>query len=288
MRSLVFLNGFFVASENARVSIFDRGFCYGDGLFETMRAYKGKVFRLDLHLDRLYQSAPLIYLDLPLTRREMGVIVRETLKINKVSNAIVRLTLTRGESASGLRIDPNTPPTMVVHTRPLERLPEYMYQDGVNISLISSSASKIANLRVQVKSGNYLSHILLREMASANNCQEAILLDENNRITDGTTSNIFMVRDNVLITPQVNEYVLPGVTRHVVLEIARKRGIPCREQILTPQDVYSADEVFLTNTGIELLPVHQADNQVIGDGKPGFLTKMLYREFLKFVDEQVS
>jgi branched-chain amino acid aminotransferase len=288
MRSLVFLNGVFVTDENARVSIFDRGFCYGDGLFETMRAYKGKVFRLDLHLDRLYQSAPLIHLDLPVTRKEIRAIIRETLKINKVSDAIVRLTLTRGESISGLRIDPNAPPTMVVHTRPLEHLPEHMYQDGVNISLIPSSAGKIADLRVQVKSGNYLSRLLLREMASANKCQEAILLDENNKVTDGTTSNIFMVRDNILITPQVNEYVLPGVTRHVVLEIARKRGVPCSEQILTCQDIYSADEVFLTNTGIEILPVRQADNQIIGDGKPGLLTKMLHREFLKFVDEHVS
>lgn len=288
MRSLVFLNGFFVAEENARVSIFDRGFCYGDGLFETMRSYKGKIFRLDLHLDRLYQSAPLIHLALPVTRKEMRAIIRETLKLNGATDAIVRLTLTRGESASGLRIDPNAPPTMVVLTRPLERLPEHMYQDGVNISLVSSSASKIADLRVQVKSGNYLSRILLREVASANKCQEAILLDENNRVTDGTTSNIFMVRDNILITPQVNEYVLPGVTRHVVLEIARKRGIPCREQMLMRQDIYSADEVFLTNTGIEILPVHQADNHVIGDGKPGLLTKVLCREFLKFVEEQVS
>ncbi len=286
MKSLVFLNGFFVESENARVSVLDRGFCYGDGLFETMRSYHGKIFRLDLHVERLYRSAPLIYLDLPVTRKELIAIARETLRTNGIPDAIVRLTLTRGESAGGLRINPNAPPTLVVNVRPIDPLPSHMYEEGVNI-LISRGASKIPGLSPQVKSGNYLSRILLREMAAISKCQEAILLDEDGRITDGTTSNIFIVRDKVLFTPQINEYVLPGITRHVVLDIARNRNIPYSEQILTKEDVYLADEVFLTNTGIEILPVHQADNHVIGDGKPGPLTQLLYREFLKIVEEQV-
>lgn len=287
MKSLVFLNGFFVDSENARVSVLDRGFCYGDGLFETMRSYNGRIFRLDLHVERLYRSAPLIYLDLPVTRKELTAIVRETLRTNGIQDAIVRLTLTRGESAGGLRINPNAPPTLVVSVRPRDPLPSQMYKDGVNICLISSSAGKIAGLTPQVKSGNYLSRILLREMAAANECQEAILLDEHDRITDGTTSNIFIVRGKVLLTPQINEYVLPGITRHVVLDIARNMNIPYREENLKKEDVYSADEVFLTNTGIEILPVHQADSHVIGDGKPGPLTQLLYQEFLKIVEDQV-
>lgn len=287
MKSLVFLNGFFVDSENARVSVLDRGFCYGDGLFETMRSYNGRIFRLDLHVERLYRSAPLIYLDLPVTRKELTAIVRETLRTNGIQDAIVRLTLTRGESSGGLRINPKAPPTLVVSVRPVDPLPGQMYKDGVNICLISSSASKIPGLTPQVKSGNYLSRILLREMAATNKCQEAILLDEHDRITDGTTSNIFIVRDKVLLTPQINEYVLPGITRHVVLDIARNMNIPCREQTLTKDDVYSADEVFLTNTGIEILPVQQADNHVIGDGKPGPLTQSLHCGFLKIVEDQV-
>lgn len=286
MESIVFLNGFFVALKNARVSILDRGFCYGDGLFETMRSYKGKVFRLDLHLERLFSSAPLIYLDLPVTCHEMSAIVRETLRRNNCADAIIRLTVTRGESIPGLRIDPTAPPTLVVFVRPIAPLSEQLYRDGVTITFFPSSACRISGITRQVKSGNYLSQILLRKAAESGSFLEAILLDDEGRVTEGTTTNIFTIHNGVLRTPPLSEYVLPGITRHIVLEIARGKSIPCREENITQQDIYAADEVFLTNTGVEVLPVRQAGDIVIGQGKPGKLTRLLHREFLNTVEQQ--
>ena len=286
MESIVFLNGFFVELKNARVSILDRGFCYGDGLFETLRAYNGKVFRLDLHLERLFSSALLIHLDLPVTRREMGTIVQETLRRNSHSSAMIRLTVTRGESASGLQINPAAPPTLVVFIRPLTLLPAHLYLDGVSITLHPSSACKIIGVPLQVKSGNYLSQILLRKTAETANSMEAILLDDQGRVTEGTSANIFIIHNGILKTPPLSEHVLPGITRQVVLEIARMKGVPCQEESFAPQDIYNADEVFLTNTGVEILPVRQASDIIIGNGKPGRLTRLLHQEFLKIVEQQ--
>lgn len=286
MDSIVFLNGFFVKLQNARVSIMDRGFCYGDGLFETLRAYNGKVFRLDLHWDRLYRSAPMIHLDLPLTRGELSVIIQETLRRNNYSDAIIRLTITRGESAPGLQIDPTTPPTLVVFARPTNLLPEHCYRNGVAVSLFTSSACRTGGISKQVKSCNYLSQILFRALAESQKSFEAILFDDKGQATEGATSNIFIIRNSIIKTPPLNEYVLPGVTRHVIFEIARHKGIACQEQELTREDILTADEVFLTNTGVEVLPVCQADNCKIGDGKPGKVTQILYREFLNIVEEQ--
>jgi branched-chain amino acid aminotransferase len=280
----VFLNGLFMAQSSATVSVLDRGFCYGDGLFETMRSYGNTVFRLDDHLERLYQSLDLIHLNVPVTRDEMRTAIYETLKRNLCPDSIVRLTISRGEQTTGFRIDPEAPPTLVILVRELEPLPEQWLEAGIKISLFPATAFRIGGLTQQIKSCNFLSYILVREMAHREQSVEGILIDDDNRITEGTTSNVFIVKDGVLKTPALNRYILPGITRQAVLEIAENKGLPVSRQTLNPEDIYQADEVFITNSRVEILPVCHAGERVIGTGKPGKITRFLHAEFLKTVE----
>lgn len=281
----VFLNGLFMAQSSAAVSVLDRGFCYGDGLFETMRSYANKVFRLDEHLERLYRSLDLIYIDVPMTRDEMRSAIHETLKRNRRPDGMVRLTISRGEQNSGFQIDPDAVPTLVVVVRKLEPLPEEWYREGINISLFPETANKIGGLARSIKSCNFLTHVIVRELARRKKSVEGIMVDGDDRITEGTTSNIFIVKEGVLKTPRLNSYILPGITRQVVLELAEERGIPISTQSLKSQDIYHADEAFVTNSQVEILPVRKADNKIIGSGGPGEITRFLHEEFLKTIEE---
>ncbi|MFQ5445133.1 MAG: aminotransferase class IV [Nitrospinales bacterium] len=280
----VFFNGLFMAQSSATVSVLDRGFCFGDGLFETMRSYNNKVFRLNEHLERLYQSLDLIYLNLPITRDEMRSAIQETLKRNQLPDSMVRLTISRGEQNSGFHIDPDAAPTLVILVKDLEPLPKEWYREGMKISLFPATAFKIGGLDRQIKSCNFLTYIIVRELAHRKQSMEGILIDDENRITEGTTSNIFIVKCGVLKTPGLNQYILPGITRQAVLEIAEKKGIPVSHQPLNPEDIYHADEVFITNSRVEILPVKNADDRTIGSGRPGAITRFLHAEFLKSVE----
>jgi branched-chain amino acid aminotransferase len=279
----VFLNGVFLPLSCARVSILDRGFCYGDGLFETMRAYRGRVFKIDSHLERLLCSLEKILLELPVTRGEIKSIIRETLIRNSYQDAIVRLTVSRGTQTPGLKIDPGIAPTLVVHARPFLPLPASWHRNGVQISLFPGTAVRTSGLDLQVKSCNYLSQILLLEQAARQNSIEGIMVDGNDRVTEGSVSNIFLVKDGTLITPALSEYVLPGITRQVVLEIGKSQGIDCRERNVNCEELFSSDEIFLTNSGVEILPVRQIDDAIIGDGSPGQITRNLQNEFSRVV-----
>jgi len=280
----VFLNGLFMPLASARVSVLDRGFSYGDGLFETMRSYGGKIFRLDAHLERLCQSLDVIYLNVPMTVGEIKSAVRETLIRNGHSDSMIRLTISRGEQNAGFHIDPEMAPTLVIIVRPLEPLPREWVEKGIKISLFPSTAQKVGGLGRQIKSCNFLSNVIIREQAHRDNSVEGIRLDEQGRVTEGTTSNVFIVKDRTLITPEINENILPGITRQTVLEIAARKGIPVSLQTLTAEDIYHAEEVFITNSGIEILPVRVADDRIIGDGNPGTITRFLHEEFLKSVE----
>ena len=278
---VVYLNGFFVPLEDAKVSILDRGFTYGDAIFETLRSYDGKVYRLTDHLKRLYENAQRIHLDIPLTQKEIEAVIHATLKANRNPEAYIRLTVSRGEGNPGLLIDPDQLPTLIVLVMPFKPIPAQLYRDGVTVALFENAAQKTSGLTRQVKSCNYLSQILVRESAERKQAREGILLDADGYITEGTTSNIFIVKDGQLLTPPINEYVLAGVTRQVVLELARKLGIPFSERPLSRSELYDADEAFLTNTSIEILPVTRADHSLIGAGVPGDITNSLRQAFLK-------
>ncbi len=285
---IVFLNGFFIPIQSAKISILDRGFSYGDGLFETMRAYKGKVFRLGWHMDRLFDSLPLIGMDLPVTQREMADIVRETVDRNSWPSAYVRLMVTRGEAPPGLLYDAGLPATVAVLAQPYNPPSPKKYQKGVSVVLVHDGAAPMGNLAHKVKSCNFLPGIIFRTEAKGEGCEEAFLLDRQGRLTEGTTSNIFLVKNGILKTPPLNQYVLAGVTRRAVLGLANQLKIPVREENLSPFDLYTADEAFITNTGVELLSVTRVARKIIADGKPGAMTKLLHKAYLKSVDEETD
>jgi branched-chain amino acid aminotransferase len=283
--SVVYINGLFTSLKNAKVSILDRGFCYGDGLFETMRAYKGNVFRSDHHIERLFRSLFLIFIDLPMTRQEVKVVLQETLNRNKFENAIIRLTVTRGINEPNFQIDPEVPPTLVVHARPHHSLPKAIYRNGVQVTLLTLPAPTLPGLNQRLKTCNYLSNILVREISQRQGSMEGIIVDPTLGVTEGATSNLFIVKQGVLKTPAVNNSVLEGITRMVVLEIARDHKIPIEKGLLTVEDVLTADEVFITNSGIDIVPVVRVDNASIGNKKPGIMTRFLLDEFLKSIEE---
>jgi branched-chain amino acid aminotransferase len=283
---VVYINGLFTPLCNAKVSIQDRGFCYGDGLFETLRASRGKIFRLEQHVNRLFKSLPQVFIDLPMTRHELMAIIQDTFARNKYKEAIIRLTVTRGDTQSNIQVDSDTPPTLVVNIRAFTPLPKTAYKKGVKIKIFQERASLTNGLGQRLKSCNYLSNILIRELSDQKDFMEGIVVDPDFGVTEGTTSNVFIVRQGVLKTPPISPYVLEGITRRVVLEIAREHKIPFLEERITLDDLLKADEVFITNTGIEIVPVTQIDSQTIGSKKPGILTGFFHDEFLKCVEAE--
>ena len=283
---IVYINGLFIPLCNAKVSIQDRGFCYGDGLFETLRASKGKIFRLEQHVDRLFKSLPHIFIDLPMTQLELMAVAQDTLARNNYKEAIIRMTVTRGNTHSNIQVNSDIPPTLVANIRGFTPLPKAAYKKGVKIMLFQERASLISGLDKRLKSCNYLSNILIKKLSDKKDFMEGVVVDPDFGVTEGTTSNVFIIRQGVLITPPASPYVLEGITRQVVLEIARKYKIPFLEKCITLEELLKADEVFITNTGIEVVPVTQIDSQTIGNKKPGILTGFIHDEFLKCVEAE--
>ncbi len=282
---IVYINGLFWTIDKATVSVLDRGFTYGDGLFETMRSYSGKIFRLECHLDRLLQSARSIFIDLPMTKNEIRAAINASIQINMLSNSIIRITITRGEQDPGINIDYNAPPTVVIFARPIERISEKIYKNGVGIKLYKNSGIQIQGIPNQIKSCNYLPNILLREKAIEEGCFESILLDHNNNITEGTISNIFIIKNNQLKTPHVNEFVLSGITRQAILDICRENSISFMEDTITEKNMQEADEIFLTNSVIGVLPVSQINHRKLKNTIPGPITKKIGMLLLKSFEE---
>lgn len=282
----VYINGLFTRLSNAKVSILDRGFCYGDGLFETLRASKGKIFCLEQHIDRLFESMPKILIELPMTRLELTKVVQETLSRNKYKEAIIRLAVTRGNTQSNIQIDTEIPPTLVINIRPFSPLPKSAYKKGIRIMLFEERANLINGIGHRLKSSNYLSNILVKELSDRKKFMEGVVVDPDFGVTEGTTSNIFIVEQGQLKTPPLGPYVLAGITRQVVLEIAREHKIPFLEEQITTEELLNADEVFITNSGIEIVPVIQVNSKFIGNKKPGILTGFIHEEFLKCVEAE--
>ena len=282
---IVYINGLFWAIDKATISVLDRGFTYGDGLFETMRSYSGKIFRLEGHLDRLFRSARSIFIDLPMTKNEIRSAINASIEINKLSNSIVRLTITRGEQDPGLNIDYSALPTVVILVRPTKVISKNVYKKGIGIKLYKKSAIRTQGISDQIKSCNYLSNILLREKAIKDGFFEAILLDNNNNATEGTISNIFIIKNNQLKTPSLNEFVLSGIIRKAILDICRANNISFKETAITEKDLYEADEIFLTNSGIEVLPVSNINHRKLKDINPNSMTTRIHTLLLKTFEE---
>jgi len=282
---IVYINGLFWTIDKANISVLDRGFTYGDGLFETMRVYSGKIFRLGHHLDRLFQSARSIFIELPITKNEIQSAIYAAIKLNGLSDSIVRLTVTRGELGSGVNVDYSSPPTIVILVKPVKAISKKTYKEGIGIKLYKKSAIRTQGISNKIKSCNYLSNILLRENALKENFFEAILLDHNHNVTEGTISNIFIIKNNQLKTPITNEFVLSGIIRQAILDLCLENNIPFKEDVITERELYEADELFLTNSAIEILPVRNINHHKLKNRGMRPMTKHIHMLLLKSFEE---
>ena len=275
---LIYLNGKFVPEEQATVSVFDHGFLYGDGVFEGIRAYDGRVFRLEDHVQRLFDSAKAIMLNIPLTEEEMCQAILETLRKNNLRNAYIRPIVSRGYGDLGL--DPNKCPKPSVIIIAVEWGAMYgdLYEVGLTAVSVSVRRNSPDSLPPNIKSLNYLNNILAKIEANIKGGNEAIILDSRGLVSEGSGDNIFVIKDGQISTPHtINN--LKGITRAAVMDLAEIRGNPIQEKELGLFDLYTADEVFVTGTAAEVAPVTKVDGRIIGTGKPGPITKELMAAF---------
>ena len=275
----IYISGKFYEKEDAKISVYDHGLLYGDGVFEGLRSYGGRVFRLEEHLDRLWNSAKAIWLEIPISREAMAGAVRETLATNNLKDAYIRLVVTRGAGSLGLDPNKTADPQVIIIADKITLYPEELYQNGLEIVTVSTLRNHPAALSPRIKSLNYLNNILAKIEGLQAGCIEALMLNHKGEVAECTGDNIFLVRGETLLTPPNEAGILEGITRAAVMELARKRGLDVRETALTKHDVYIADECFLTGTAAEVIPVVKCDGRPIGTGKPGPITRQLRERF---------
>ncbi len=282
----VWMNGELVAGEDAKIGVYDHGLLYGDGVFEGIRTYGGKIFRLAEHMDRLYESAQAIRLVIPYTPQQLGEAIYETMKANGQSEAYIRLVVTRG--LGDLGVDPimTKGPMVFIITDKIALFPKEMYDKGVSIITAKTIRTPAQSLNPRVKSLNYLNNILAKIEASDAGVEEAVMLNYEGYVTECTADNIFIVREGRVLTPPLSAGFLEGITRDCVLELAGENGLETDQTNLILEDLYGADECFLTGTGAEIMPVIKVDGRVIGSGEPGPITRGLIESFHKYVNSQ--
>jgi branched-chain amino acid aminotransferase len=285
MSKWIYLNGELVEKEKAVVSVYDHGFLYGDGVFEGIRVYSGNVFRLKEHLDRLYDSAKAILLNIPHTYEEMEEIVLQTLRKNDFRDAYIRLVISRGTGDLGLDPRRCKAPNIVVIAEQLALFPQELYEKGITMVTVPTRRNRPDILSPKVKSLNYLNNIMVKVEATNAGADEALTLNTEGYVAEGSGQNIFLVKRGVLYTPPSYVGALEGVTRNAIIDLARELGYEVKEEPFTRYDVYVADEVFLTGTAAEVIPVVSLDSRVIGDGKPGIHTHTLLNAFRRLVVE---
>lgn len=275
----VYIDGQFYPKHEAKISVFDHGFLYGDGVFEGIRAYNGRVWKLTEHLDRLYASAKSLWLEIPVSWQEMEEVVLETCRRNNLKDAYIRLVVSRGYGDLGLDPRKCPRPTIVCIADTISLYPEEVYTEGMKVVSVSTRRNPADTLSPQIKSLNYLTGIMAKISAVTLGYPEVIMLNKEGYVCEGTGDNIFIVRGGKLITPAKHLGILPGITRDAVIDMARELAIPVEEGVFTLHDLYTADECFLTGTAAEVVPVVQADARSIGNGEPGALTNRLIRRF---------
>ena len=278
----IYINGKLYEKQDAKISVFDHGLLYGDGVFEGIRAYDRRVFKLEEQIDRLYESAHSIMLKIPLTKAQMIKAVCDTLNSNNLKDSYIRLVVTRGEGDLGL--DPRKckgNATIIIITDKIALYPDEMYKNGIEIISVPTVRNHPESVNPQIKSLNYLNNILAKIEAVNCGYQEAIMLDSMGYVAECTGDNIFVAKKEHLYTPPQCMGSLRGITRDAVLGLAKKGNIPVHEHVITRHEVYISDECFLTGTAAEIIPVVKVDGRVIGDGKPGKLTLKLIKEFKK-------
>ncbi len=279
MAQLIYLDGELVPHDQAKVSVFDHGLLYGDGVFEGIRAYDGRIFRLDEHIKRLERSARAILLNLPLSHEELVAATVETCRANGIEDGYIRLVVTRGVGDLGL--DPRScpAPTVFIIAGDIQLYPEELYERGLSLITCSTRRNSPASLDPGIKSLNYLNNILAKIECIHADASEGIMLTQAGLVSECTGDNIFVVRGGKLITPPVEAGILDGITRSAVIELAADENITVHETLFPITEIYGADECFLTGTAAELVPVVKVDGRIVGDGKPGPVTKRLLKRF---------
>ncbi len=285
---MIYFNGRLVKKEEAKISVFDHGLLYGDGVFEGIRSYNCLVFKLKEHIDRLYASAQAISLKIPLTKDQMQAAVIKTLKANRLKDAYIRLVVTRGEGDLGLDPRNCAKPTVFIITDKIALYPQDLYKKGLTIVTVPTRRNIPEALSPQIKSLNYLNNILGKIEAVNAGVPEAVMLDQNGFVTECTGDNIFMVKNKVLKTPPVSVGILNGITRLSVLGLAPKAGLKVQECMMTRFDLFTADELFLTGTAAEIIPVVKMDSRLIAGGSVGPITLKLTEAFRKLTKKEGS
>ena len=280
---IIYIDGKFYPEEEAKISVFDHGLLYGDGVFEGIRAYEGRIFKLEEHLARLEDSAKAILLKLPLSRKEIEKAVLETCQKNKMKSGYLRLVVTRGKGYLGLSPDRCKKPTIIIIASELELYPEKYYREGLKVVTGATWRQSPAALDPGIKSLNYLNNILAKIEGQLAGAQEVILLNPQGLVSECSGDNIFFIRHGALITPKLSSGALNGITRATVLEIARQAGWEAREDDVRRYDLFTCEEMFLTGTGAEIVPVVEVDGRLVGDGKPGKKTADLMKRYHKLV-----
>lgn len=285
MAPKVYIGGKLYDKADAKISVFDHGLLYGDGVFEGVRAYSGRVFRLKAHVDRLFESALSIHLKIPLTPDQMAHAVEDTLRQNGLVDAYIRVVVTRG--AGGLGLDPRktTDPQVIIITDKISLYPDELYEHGLKIVTAATTRNHPNAVNPRIKSLNYLNNILAKIEGAQAGCLEALMLNHKGDVAECTGDNLFIVKGGRVHTPSVDSGILEGITRAAVIELAAQAGLEVVERTMDRHDVYTADECFLTGTAAELIPVVECDGRIIGAGKPGPVTRDLRRRFLTLVRE---
>jgi branched-chain amino acid aminotransferase len=275
----IYIDGKFYSEVNAKVSVFDHGLLYGDGIFEGIRFYNGRVFRLEEHLARLWDSARSICLKIPMTRQEMTKALLETIRQNQLRDGYVRLIVTRGVGNLGLNPEQCKSPSVIIIVATIALYHEDFYRKGLNIITVATRRSNPASLNPAVKSLNYLNNVMARIEANLAGADEALMLNDAGNIAECTADNVFIIKDGQIITPPITAGALRGITRSVVFDIASELDLEVMEADFTRHDIFVADECFLTGTAAEIVPVAKADGRPIGNGKPGPITTRIIARF---------
>lgn len=286
----VYVDGKYYSERDAKISVFDHGLLYGDGIFEGIRAYHGRVFKLKEHIDRLFYSAKALLLDIPLTHQQMMRAVVETCRQNKIRDGYIRLVVTRGAGTLGLNPNRCKNPSVIIIADKIQLYPPELYKRGMDIVTVPTTRNLHSALNPAIKSLNYLNNILAKIEANNAGCEEAIMLNAEGFVSECTGDNLFIVKEEHLQTPPLSAGALYGTTRKVVMEMAVESGLQVSEPNLTRYDLFNADECFLTGTGAELVAVVKIDGRVIGTGKPGPATEKLiaqYRALTKVSGEPI-
>ncbi|MCM8764772.1 MAG: branched-chain-amino-acid transaminase [Candidatus Omnitrophica bacterium] len=275
----IYLDGRFVSEKQAKISVFDHGLLYGDGVFEGLRTYNGKIFRLKEHIERLFRSAKAIMLEIPVSMEEMANIIIKTVRKNKLKDAYVRVVITRGIGDLGLDPRKCPKPTVFVIASKIKLYPEEYYEKGLSVVTIATRRNLIESINPAIKSLNYLNNVLAKIEATNSGAMEGLFLNNEGYVAECTGENIFITVGNNLLTPPIFAGALDGITRDVVIQLGKEMGLNVEEKLLTRYDLYNADECFLSGTAAEIVPVTLIDGRKIGSGKIGDLTKKIREKF---------